>query len=132
MKNLNELNFSSMGKYVNTKPRHSESKLQQACVRWFKIQYPKETIFAIPNGGKRNALEAKIMKGEGVLAGVSDLFIMKPSKNYSGFFIEMKIGKGKLSEYQKEFLTIAKSKGYKTAICYSLEDFIQEVNNYMK
>ncbi|TWP31903.1 VRR-NUC domain-containing protein [Apibacter muscae] len=121
-----------MAKYVNAKPRHLESKLQQACVSWFNIQYPKETIFAIPNGGKRNALEAKIMKGEGVLAGVSDLFIMKPSKNYSGFFIEMKIGKGKLSEYQKEFLKKAQNKGYKTAVCYSLDDFTKEVNNYMK
>lgn len=121
-----------MVKIVNAKPRHLESKLQQACIRWFKLQYPKETIFAIPNGGKRNALEAKIMKGEGVLAGVSDLFVMKPSKNYCGLFIEMKTGKNKLSVNQKEFLKKAQDQGYKTAVCYSLEDFMQEVNNYMK
>ena len=45
-------------------------------VSWFRLQYPHYIIAAIPNGGQRSALEAKIMKGEGVLAGFSDLIII--------------------------------------------------------
>jgi hypothetical protein len=66
----------------HTKPRHEESRLQRACVQWFRLQYPAHTLFAIPNGGKRNAREAGILKAEGVLPGVADLFLMYPNKGY--------------------------------------------------
>lgn len=49
-----------------SKPRHIESQIQIQMVKWFRLQYPRYIIAAIPNGGQRSALEAKIMKGEGV------------------------------------------------------------------
>ena len=56
--------------------RHAESDIQQACVSWFRWQYPRyaKLLFAVPNGGQRSAVEAKIMSGEGVMAGVADVF----------------------------------------------------------
>lgn len=57
-------------------PRHEESHIQIQMVNWFRLQYPSYIIAAIPNGGRRNAVEAKIMKGEGVLAGFSDLIVV--------------------------------------------------------
>ena len=59
-------------------PSHNESRLQAACVRWFRYQYPNLLIFAIPNGGRRNEVEAKIMKEEGVLPGIADLELLLP------------------------------------------------------
>ena len=55
--------------------RHIESQIQKDCVTWFRLQYPKigRLLFAVPNGGARNAKEAAIMKGEGVTAGVAAL-----------------------------------------------------------
>lgn len=51
---------------------HNESKLQRVCVQWFRVQYPHLVLFAIPNGGRRGKVEASIMKGEGVLAVLSE------------------------------------------------------------
>jgi hypothetical protein len=112
--------------------RHLESKLQQSCVTWFRLQYPKYILFAIPNGGKRSKVEAKIMNGEGVLAGVADLFLMCPRKGYCGLFIEMKYGEGKQSDNQELFEINAEAFGYKYVIADSFDRFRIEINNYLK
>ncbi|WP_303811844.1 VRR-NUC domain-containing protein [Apibacter mensalis] len=116
---------------IRKKRENPESRLQRACIKWFKLQYPKETIFAIPNGGKRGKIEAAIMKGEGVMAGVSDLFLMRGKERYHGLFIEMKAKNGKLRENQRVFIEDAERKDYKVEVCYSLEEFIEKVNNYL-
>lgn len=72
--------------------RHIESQIQQNCVTWFRLQYPKigRLLFAVPNGGARNAREAAIMKGEGVTAGVADLILLYPSGGFHSLCIEFK------------------------------------------
>lgn len=95
------------------------------------MQYKDVVIFAIPNGGSRNTIEAKKMKMEGVVRGVSDLFIMKPSRGFHGLFIEMKYGNNKTSLYQDEFLFKAKKEKYATAICYSFIDFVKITTQYL-
>jgi hypothetical protein len=112
-------------------PQHEESKLQRSCVFWFRAQYPNHTLFAIPNGGKRNAKEAAIMKAEGTLAGVADLFLMFPSKGYTGLFIEMKYGSGVQSAAQTAFQKKAEEQGYKYIVINRLDRFITEINSYM-
>lgn len=128
--------------------KHSESRLQRACITWFRHQHPKLTIFAIPNGGKRGVIEASIMKGEGVLAGVADLFLavgkrtevstLKAHSNgqhlvYNhGYFIEMKIGNGKQTEHQKSFQKAVEEQGYKYSVVRSLDEFISVINEYLK
>jgi hypothetical protein len=113
-------------------PKHEESKLQRACVTWFRLQYPEYVLFAIPNGGYRNAKEAAIMKAEGVTPGVADLFLMFPRKGYPGLFIEMKFGNGKQSEAQIKFQENASKSGYKYVIANSMEGFMEEINLYIK
>lgn len=113
-------------------PKHEESKLQIACVTWFRLQYPEYVLFAVPNGGFRNGKEAKILKAEGTLAGVADLFLMFPNHGYMGMFIEIKFGKGKQSPDQIEFQKKAEKQGYKYIVVNSLENFMQEINSYIK
>lgn len=55
------------------KPRHEESKIQQAVVQWFRLQYPKYIIAAVPNGGYRNSKEAAIMQREAFSLGFQTL-----------------------------------------------------------
>ena len=110
---------------------HHESKLQIEVVKWFRLQYPKLTLFSVPNGAKRNIVTATILKREGALAGVADLFLMYPSKTYHGLFIEMKIGKGVQSEAQKEFEKQCRQFGYKYELCYSFDDFINIIQDYL-
>ena len=113
-------------------PRHEESRLQRQCVTWFRVQYPDRVLFAIPNGGKRNAKEAAIMKGEGVTAGVADLFLMHAAKGCNGLFIEMKYGDGVQQDTQKDFQRKATRESYRYVVCNSIEGFMLEVNNYLR
>jgi hypothetical protein len=110
-------------------PAHHESRLQAACVRWFRYQHPSLLIFAIPNGGWRNEIEAKIMKNEGVMAGVADLEILLP--NGRCLFIEMKTAKGRQSEAQRGFQKWCDDNGHTYMVCRSLEGFIEVVNNFI-
>jgi len=117
-------------KTKTSKPKISEHQLQCQCVNWFKMQFPKRVIFAIGNGGLRNLLVAIKLKREGVRAGVYDLFIPEPIKEFHGLWIEMKTGYNKPTKEQQEFMILMEARGYKTKICYSFEEFENCINNY--
>lgn len=111
--------------------KHRESKLQQACIKWFRLQYPGHIMFAIPNGGKRGIVTASIMKAEGVLAGIPDLFLATRNKFSNGLFIEMKTEKGKLSESQISISSKLIGHGYSVVTARSFDSFKQEVESYL-
>jgi hypothetical protein len=118
-----------------SKPRkksfNGESKLQSACVKWFRLQYPNELIFAIPNGEKRSKITASILKGQGVLSGVYDLMLMCSRKGWHGLFIEIKFGKNNLTDNQKVFKGKATDAGYLCVECWTFEQFQQQVEHYL-
>lgn len=123
--------------------REEEHQIQSACVRWFAYQHPelKGLLFAVPNGGARNKATAGKLKAEGVVAGVSDLILLVPQWFttwrgqqgclYAGLCIEMKTAKGRQSPDQKEWQSKVESYGYKYAVCHSLDEFINEIENYL-
>jgi hypothetical protein len=113
--------------------RYFESALQKGCVTWFRYQYRdlEKLFFAIPNGGKRNRREAQILKAEGVVAGVSDLFLSVPRNGYHGFYIELKWNKNVTTKEQNLFQAEAGKHGYKTAVIRSFDDFKREIENYL-
>lgn len=111
--------------------KNQESSLQIACVRWFRLQYPKLLLCSFPNGGNRSAITGAILKAEGVTAGSPDLFLFLPNKYYPGLAIEMKTAKGTQSESQKAWQIKAEVFGYKYVICRSFEDFRKEIENYL-
>lgn len=113
--------------------RKKESELQTACVNWFRFSFPqfKMLLFAIPNGGHRNILTAMRMKREGVISGVPDLFLSIGRNGFNGFYIEMKQGKGTLTENQEIFFQQAKKHNYKCEVITSLDQFIREITFYI-
>lgn len=115
------------------KPRDDEHKLQSACVRWYRLQYPKmrHNLFSVPNGGKRDAVTAAKMKEEGALAGVADLILLKSNRFYGALLIEMKTKTGNQSESQKEWEQKIVNDGYKYIVVRSLDEFQREVNQYL-
>lgn len=113
----------------NRRPRHIESQIQRQMVQWFRLQYPKYIIAAIPNGGRRNALEAKIMKGEGVLAGFSDLVVIAEA---NVLFVEVKTKEGRQSELQKKFQADVERLGFQYSVCRSLQDFQLTVEKWLR
>lgn len=112
---------------------HEESRIQQACVRWFRMQYPRyaRLLFAVPNGGGRSRVEAAIMKGEGVTAGVADLLLLVPSGEYPYLCIEIKTASGRQSPAQKEWQKNVEEAGGRYAVCRSLGDFMSLINDYL-
>ena len=111
----------------------SEHALQVSCVRWFRYQYPKEIIMAIPNGGYRAAKTAAIMKAEGQMAGIPDLFIAAARGDKHGLWIEMKNGKaGRLSPVQKEIHKKLEDQGYQVEVIRDDIAFRDTVNKYLK
>lgn len=114
--------------------RDLEHKIQCTCVRWFRLQYHQyaELLFAVPNGGARDAVTGAKLKEEGVLAGVADLMLLLPRKGYHALCIEMKTEKGRQSPEQKAWQKKAEAHGYKYAVCRSLDDFIETINEYLK
>ena len=114
--------------------RHQESKIQIVCVNWFKYQYPSlgPIFFSVPNGGKRNLTEAKILKAEGAKAGVSDLLLLHPNEECNFLAIEMKTKTGSQSKNQKDWQKGIENLGGKYQICRSVEEFQETINLYLK
>ena len=119
-------------KAQKVKPTQHESNLQKQCVKWFKLCYPDLILFSVPNGGSRNKIEAKRLQEEGVLAGVSDLILLYPNKDYHALCIEMKYGKNGQSENQKIFERKVKEFGYKYVVTDSFDKFREIIFEYLK
>ncbi len=115
------------------KPSDEEHRLQVACVRWFRLQYPQwsHALFAVPNGGRRDATTGAKLKAEGALAGVSDLILLKSNADYGALLIEMKTQKGRQSEQQKWWEELITQDCYKYVVCRSVDDFVREVEGYL-
>lgn len=116
------------------KPSHRESEIQKASVLWFNYQYPQHRylLFSVPNGGFRNKLEAYLLKAEGVKAGVSDLVMLIPNKEFHGLCIEFKVAGGKQTKDQLNFELSAINQGYKYVIVRDCNQFIIEISKYLK
>ncbi len=79
-----------------------EGAIQKAVFAHLKARAaPGVFAFHVPNGGKRSPIEAAIMKGQGVRAGVPDLCLIHEGKAY---FLELKADKGRLSEAQSQVM----------------------------
>lgn len=114
-----------------------EDDIQAAVVQYCDIK--KIPIFAIPNAQKLSFLDRKKaaiamqkLKKIGLKSGAPDLFIPVPSWQYHGMFIELKTSKGKLTAEQKEWLGILSSKGYYAICCYSIDESINQIDQYLK
>lgn len=110
-----------------------EHRLQAACIQWFRIRYPRmrHNLFAVPNGGRRDAATASRLKAEGVLAGVADLILLKPNRYYGALLIEMKTPAGRQQASQRQWQDLITADGYKYIVVRTIEEFIQQVKLYL-
>lgn len=111
----------------------AEAKMQKACVEWFGYNYPayRNLLFAIPNGGSRNKIEAANLKREGVRAGVADLFLSVPRFGTAGLYIELKTPKGIWRQNQREFCNDVRRVGYGYRVIRSFDEFRDVVEEFM-
>lgn len=129
-----EMKSKYCGANIRKKHKDEEHKLQVSMINWFRLQYPsmRHNLFAIPNGGRRDAATGRRLKDEGVLAGVSDLILLKNNRCYGALLIETKTRKGIQRESQKEWESKITADGYKYVIVRSLDEFIEVVTDYLK
>lgn len=113
--------------------RDEEHRIQRGCVRWFHLQYPEYSglLFAVPNGGVRDAVTAAKLKDEGVVAGVADLILFLPRKGYHALCIEMKTATGSQRKSQKDWMAKVAAQGYRYEVCRSIDGFVDLVNGYI-
>lgn len=130
-----KLSFDELlGRERAAKPKktqgHQESDIQISCVKWFKLQYPRYVIFAVPNGGTRFKKEMIWMLREGILPGAADLVICGDRGKV--LFVEMKTSKGRQNENQVVFERKVTELGFKYVVCRSLDNFIDTVRRWVE
>lgn len=124
---------------ISRKNRLRESEIQATLIHWSEyINLPgmtcrvREYLFAIPNGGSRNLIEAKNLKSQGVTAGVSDLFLAFPSNGFHGLFLELKTPEGIVSGPQQRFIEKMRATGYCAEVAFGIDEAIQKVLIYLQ
>lgn len=115
--------------------KRCEATEQERVINWatfYAKNFPElDLLYHVPNGGSRNQLEAANLKRQGVKAGVPDLVLPVPRQQFHGLYVEMKWGKNTTTEKQDWWLEQLRQQGYKTAVCWSAEEAMDVIANYM-
>lgn len=134
------------------KRKNEEFTLQCALISWWstyckEVGVPEFLLWHTPNsavyGGSKAQREkmGAMLKRLGQRSGVADLALMAPRYRGTswndevwdhGLFIELKSPKGVVSDEQTAILKELERRGYKTAVCRTLEDAQQVITNYLK
>lgn len=128
----------------------SEAAHQTAVFAWAALNYQRwpelHWLHHIPNGGSRGddaksrAIRGGQLKAQGVRTGVADLSLPVKRGIYSGLYIEMKKpsekpkregSKGGVSDEQAEFGAFVKSQGFRWCVCYSWEEAVKVIEQYL-
>lgn len=115
--------------------------IQWADLKRYKGQPLSEFIHHSPNGGKREVKTdskgnrycptgAKL-KAMGTRPGFPDLTIHIARGLFHGLYIEMKARSGSLSKEQKDYQALLKGEGYMVVVCYSADEAIRVIENYL-
>jgi hypothetical protein len=94
-------------------------------------------LFAIPNGEERPGNVGAKLQGQGVKAGVPDMFLPVARGEYHGLFIELKTFKrkaeknGGLQDNQVDWAFALAKQNYRMMICYGWEEAWRTLEEYL-
>ena len=121
------------------KNNDEHSRIQKACVKWYRYQYSdkKNLLFSITNGIPVADKNTRIkiynrLIDEGLQPGVPDLFLSIGNSIYNGLYIEIKSKTDRLRKVQADMIRELESENYKCIIVRSLDEFIEQINEYMR
>lgn len=112
----------------------AEQVAQVNIMNWLQYNYPdeyKDTLH-IANERRCSIQQGVLLKKLGVKRGVSDMFMAVPRGGYSGLWIELKVGKGKPSKEQQEFLARMTLRGYMAACVWGYEGATEVIASYLE
>jgi hypothetical protein len=97
-----------------------EQQIQRAVFQHLALR-GASTVFAFhpANGGWRSRVEAAILKGMGVRAGVPDFIAIKGGQCYA---LELKAPDGRLTSVQRDAHAALAAAGATVAVAYGLDD----------
>jgi hypothetical protein len=106
---------------ADVRPRRSrpEDIIQRAVFEHLALRStPGVFVFHPANGGWRSPIEAKILKGLGVRAGVPDLIVIKDGQTYA---LEIKTEDGRASSAQMQAIEELRAAGAHAEVCHGLD-----------
>lgn len=113
----------------------NETTEQQKVILWARAMstfHPElNSLYHVPNEGRRTKSEGGKLKSLGMAAGVPDLILDVPKGVYHGCRIEMKCGKNTATREQKEWLHRMQQNGYFVAVCYGADVTISTLEKYI-
>lgn len=115
----------------------TEAQHQSHVIKWsqqpsVRSKWPElALLYHIPNGGTRDAVEAKHLKLQGVKRGVPDLHLPVPRGAYHGLYLEMKTEKGRTSSEQDWWGQQLSRQGYLWEVCYGWQMAVGALERYL-
>jgi hypothetical protein len=114
----------------------NEHAEQAALMAWARLQVHRlpglALLFAIPNGGRRDAVTGARLKAEGVKAGVPDLFLPMARHGFHGLFIELKALGGSPTPEQRGWIARLRQAGYAAEVCRGWEAAASTLTRYLE
>lgn len=99
---------------------------QLALIQWLDLRGIE--YFSCPNEGKRNPVNGRRMKQQGLTKGAPDLVLLPLTDDGSPVMIEMKRAKGgRLSQAQRDLHATAASRGWYVVIGFGAKDAIEKL-----
>ena len=115
-----------------TEAQHQSSLFKWSLQPEIRAVYPQlKLLYHIPNGGKRDPIEAKHLKDQGVKKGVPDLHLPVGKGGYHGLYIELKTEKGRTTQFQNWWLAELAKEGYCTAVCQGWKEAAECLIRYL-
>lgn len=113
----------------------TETQIQIQCINWFRQQYPSlynaGKLIHIANERKCSLRQGKMFKDMGVRKDIPDLCLFVARKGKHGLLIEMKAPRKYPRSGQREMMKNLEDEGYLCAVCHSLYEFRDIINNYL-
>ena len=106
--------------YRRPRAAQPEQQIQRAVFEHLAMR-AASTVFAFhpANGGWRSRVEAAILKGMGVRAGVPDIIAIKGGQCYA---LELKASDGRLTPVQRDAHAALVAAGATVGVAYGLDD----------
>lgn len=115
-------------------PGTDEETDQILFVNWVARTYPEiaPCLHHSPNGGYRDSRTGQRMKLMGTRKGFHDLILFHPVPPHAGLVIEMKLGTGRLTREQQEWIHRYRACGFVTRTCWGLAEAQQTFMDYLE
>jgi hypothetical protein len=103
-------------------------------VNWFHHTYPElaDDFHHFANERKCSIQQGRILKRMGVKKGVYDFFLALPQNGNAGFWLELKVGSGKLSLEQEQFGLRKTMRGYVAVHAWGFEAAKELILSYLR